>query len=239
MKQNIYDDATFFAKYLDYRKSSKCLNSALEQPYLHRLLPELKGKRILDIGSGMGVFSRYAIEQGASFVLGLDISSRMCLQATTLLKGLENVRIINSAIEDFNWEGEPFDLIVSSLALHYVTRLEETIKKTASWLRTDGYYVVSVNHPFYTASLPETNTNAPTNEGNYWRRGTRVQHLLGTEVVKYHETLEGYFQCFQSAGLQITSIKDLSPFQIGLDSWEGDEGLTQRPVFMLIKARKN
>src|SRR5437763_796782 len=131
MKQNIYDDKKFFVDYLNYRRSSKSLNSALEQPYLHSLLPDLKGKRILDLGSGMGFFCQYALERGAEYVLGVDISSQMCSFAATLLQDLPKVRIVNSAIEDFYWDGDSFDLIVSSLALHYIESLSDIIKRTS------------------------------------------------------------------------------------------------------------
>jgi SAM-dependent methyltransferase len=238
MKQNIYDDPEFFAKYVNYRKSPNCLNSALEQPYLHNLLPSLNGKRILDIGSGMGLFCKYALEKGASFVAGVDISSRMCAEAESLLKGFENVLIINSSIEDFNWEEAPFDLIVSSLALHYVKNVGETVKRTSAWLKKSEYYIASMNHPVYTATLSQTNGNGSLDIKDYWSKGARVQTFLGTKIVKYHETLEGYFQIFSDAGLQINTIKDLSPYEIGIDVWEGDEGLARRPIFMLIKAQK-
>lgn len=239
MKQNIYDNANFFAKYLNYRKSPKCLNSVLEQPYLHKLLPPINGKKILDIGSGMGLFCKYAVEQGASFVLGIDISNRMCAKAQNLLKETKNVKIIHSAVEDFDWEGKPFDLIESSLTLHYVKNLSETVNRTSAWLKKGGYYIVSVNHPVYTATLSQNNGNGSLDIKDYWSKGARIQSFLGTKIVKYHETLEGYFQIFSNAGLQINTIKDLSPYEIGIDEWEGDEGLARRPIFMLIKAQKN
>lgn len=238
MKQNIYDNADFFERYLHYRESSKCLNSALEQPYLKDLLPDPRGKRILDIGSGMGLFSEYAARLGAASIVGIDISNRMCDHAKARLQDFQNISIHNSAVEDFEWNGDPFDLIVSSLALHYVVDLAATIQKTAQWLREGGYYIISVNHPFYTAGLIESNGDGLADSGNYWHRGPRIQTFLGTKIIKYHETLENYWQAFNTAGLQIITIKDLSPFSIGVESWEGDEGLAQRPIFMLIKAQK-
>jgi hypothetical protein len=130
-------------------------------------------------------------------------------------------------------------LIVSSLALHYVENLSSVVRKTTSWLKRGGRYIASVNHPIFTAQLPGRNGRTALDADNYWKRGPRTQILLGTEIIKYHETIEGYFDVFQKAGLKIDEINDLSPFNIGVESWEGDEELTRRPIFMLIAASKN
>lgn len=239
MKQNIYDNPDFFERYLRYRDSPKCLNSALEQPYLKKHLPDLNGKRILDIGSGMGLFAEYAAHQGAASIVGIDISTLMCNHATARLADFRQITILNSAVEDFNWNGEPFDVVVSSLTLHYVKDFAAAIQKTARWVRKGGYLFVSVNHPFYTAGLPDSNGNGTGNAGSYWHRGPRTQIFLETKITKYHETLENYWQAFSAANLQIQTIKDLSPYDLGVESWEGDDGLADRPVFMLIKGQKN
>jgi 2-polyprenyl-3-methyl-5-hydroxy-6-metoxy-1,4-benzoquinol methylase len=238
MKQNIYDDADFFAKYQEYRKSERCLNSVLEQPYLRSALPELSNLRILDIGSGMGNFAKYAIDQRASFVAGVDISKRMCDLAETNLDEGQNVNIFNAAIEDFEWKGLPFDLIVSSLALHYVEDLQTVVTRASSWLAAGSAFVITVNHPLYTATLRPPNDAGSPEPIVYWNEGPRVQDLLNSHVLKYHRTLESYFQTFVNAGLYIDKLVDVSPFHIELDSWEGDEGLTNRPIFMLMSARK-
>jgi cyclopropane fatty-acyl-phospholipid synthase-like methyltransferase len=45
------------------------------------MLPDLKGKRVLDLGCGFGWHCRYAVEQGAKSVIGIDISERMLNEA--------------------------------------------------------------------------------------------------------------------------------------------------------------
>jgi SAM-dependent methyltransferase len=239
MKQNIFDDERFFSAYAEYRQSPNCINSIIEQPALRRLLPDLKGTRVLDIGCGAGAFCQYALEQGAAFVLGLDISRRMCAQAESTIGGAPNVKIINQAIEDFDWQGGTFDVIVSSLTLHYVEPLAEVLKKSASWLHSNGVYLFSVNHPFYTAVLgSEPTSDTCFNIQNYWNEGLRKHTWFVEGVVKYHRTLETYTRLLYSVGLRLTSLYELSPQTAGVNEWRGDPELAERPLFILFTSEK-
>ena len=53
------------------------LSVAGEWGQLGALIPTLKGKRVLDLGCGYGWHCRYAAEQGAVRVLGIDASQKM------------------------------------------------------------------------------------------------------------------------------------------------------------------
>ncbi|WP_268638794.1 class I SAM-dependent methyltransferase [Lysinibacillus xylanilyticus] len=81
MKQNIYDNNTFFEKYQEIRAREYNYNNLLEQPNFFTLIPPLKYKVVLDIGCGMGDFAAYCISQGAKHVTGIDISSNMVANA--------------------------------------------------------------------------------------------------------------------------------------------------------------
>jgi SAM-dependent methyltransferase len=240
MKQNIFDNEQFFAAYLKYRDSPMCINSVIEQPALRGLLPNLAKARILDIGCGTGGFCEYALEQGAGFVLGLDISRRMSARAESTLGRNPNVKVVNQAIEDFNWQGEQFDLITSSLTLHYVEPLADVLKRSASWLRDSGTLLISVNHPLYTANLGAASVGAETCLiRNYWNEGIRKHSWFVEGVIKYHRTLQTYTQLINSAGLHLTGLYEPSPQSTGATQWEGDPGLEERPIFIIFKAEKS
>ncbi len=66
--QNIYDDASFFEGYRTLRQGDTGLNGALESPAMKRLLPNLAGLHVLDLGCGFGDFARYARAHGAASV---------------------------------------------------------------------------------------------------------------------------------------------------------------------------
>ena len=55
MKENKYDDSVFFEKYSHMPRSEQGLSAAGEWPALKALLPELAGKRVLDVDRRDGV----------------------------------------------------------------------------------------------------------------------------------------------------------------------------------------
>lgn len=58
-------------------RSVKGLEGAGEWHVFKSLLPDLRNKRVLDLGCGFGWHCRYAREQQASSVIGVDISEKM------------------------------------------------------------------------------------------------------------------------------------------------------------------
>jgi 2-polyprenyl-3-methyl-5-hydroxy-6-metoxy-1,4-benzoquinol methylase len=60
-----YDDPVFFSRYRQMRLQRSGLNENLEQPALARLLPQVTGADVLDIGCGDGTLARILADQGA------------------------------------------------------------------------------------------------------------------------------------------------------------------------------
>ena len=73
MKENKYDQETFFQKYSEMLRSQKGLAGAGEWAELQKLLPDFSGRRVLDLGCGYGWHCKYAQEYGAASVLGTDL----------------------------------------------------------------------------------------------------------------------------------------------------------------------
>lgn len=69
MSQNIYDNQTFFDGYAQLSRSVQGLDGAPEWPTIRSILPDLQGKKVVNLGCGYGWFCRSAREQGAAQVL--------------------------------------------------------------------------------------------------------------------------------------------------------------------------
>lgn len=54
MQQNIYDNNEFFENYKNTRLSDNSFNELLEQPAMRKLIPDVQGKSVLDLGCGFG-----------------------------------------------------------------------------------------------------------------------------------------------------------------------------------------
>lgn len=149
--QNIYDNPIFFESYKKLRKNDLGFNNLIKQPIIRSLLPALNGKVVMDIGYGFGDFCRYAAAQGASKIKGIDPSQNMIDEAkkNTLEKNIEYECI---PVELYYSEENQFDIIVSSVAFHYVKDLSTIVNKIYSWLKPDCELVLSVEHPICSAN---------------------------------------------------------------------------------------
>ena len=127
-KENKYDDDIFFQKYSQMSRSQQGLAGAGEWETLRKLLPDFKDKRVLDLGCGYGWHCIYAMEHGASSVVGVDISHKM-LEVAKEKTHFPQVEYKCCAIEDVEFPEESFDVILSSLAFHYVADYEILVKK--------------------------------------------------------------------------------------------------------------
>ena len=79
--QNIYDDPDFLAGYATLDRQVRGLDGAAEWPALRSMLPDLSGRRVVDLGCGFGWFSRLADREGAVSVVGFDASTKMLERA--------------------------------------------------------------------------------------------------------------------------------------------------------------
>ena len=74
-KESEFDNETFFEEYAKMARSVDGLEAAGEWHQLRPLFPALEGKTVLDLGCGYGWHCRYAAEQGAKAVLGIDLEN--------------------------------------------------------------------------------------------------------------------------------------------------------------------
>jgi 2-polyprenyl-3-methyl-5-hydroxy-6-metoxy-1,4-benzoquinol methylase len=124
MKQNKYDDPNFFERYSAMSRSVEGLSAAGEWYVLREMLPDLRDKRVLDLGCGFGWHYRYAREQQARHVVGVDLSENMLTRAQEMTNDAP-IEYRQMAIEDMEFAPESFDVVLSSLAFHYNERIME------------------------------------------------------------------------------------------------------------------
>lgn len=150
MKENKYDDKHFFEQYSQMPRSKEGLQAAGEWHEFKKLLPDFHQKVVLDLGCGFGWHCIYAAEQGAKKVVGVDLSARMLTEAKHKTTS-PIVHYERRAMEDIDIEPETYDIVLSSLALHYVASFNDICQKVNTNLITGGSFVFSVEHPIFTA----------------------------------------------------------------------------------------
>jgi 2-polyprenyl-3-methyl-5-hydroxy-6-metoxy-1,4-benzoquinol methylase len=244
LKQNIYDNHTFFKEYSSLRDSGVTYNDFVEQPAIKSEISNLNGKIILDLGCGTGQFAKFCIENGASRVLGIDISRNMIDQANKENKH-EKIDYICISIEDLELQNQKFDIIISSLAVHYIEDYSTLIKKVSGLLKKNGEFIFSTEHPIVTARK-EMNNWFKDNEGNrlhwafdnYQEEGKREQHWYIDGVIKYHRTISTLINTLINNGLVLEKIIEPQSIPTGLEQMPKLINEKRRPSFIVIKSRK-
>lgn len=242
MKENKYDDEVFFNKYKEMSRSVQGLEGAGEWSQLKRLLPDFEGKRVLDLGCGYGWHCMYAMEHGAASVIGVDISEKMLAVAEEKSKAY-TIDYRCSAMEDLQFPDASFDVVISSLAFHYVKDFRQLAASISKWLVCGGQFVFSVEHPVFTSY--GTQDWYYDEHGNilhfpvdkYYYEGKREAVFLGEKVVKYHRTLTTYLDTLLSNGFELQHIIEPQPPKHMLDI-EGMRDEMRRPMMLLVSALK-
>ncbi len=242
--QNIYDDTAFFAGYSALRREDTGLNAALEVPALRRLLPpSLEGLRVLDLGCGFGHFARFARSQGAREVVAVDVSARM-LTAAREATDDPAIRYVHAPVEAFEPDPAGFDLVVSSLVLHYVEGYGAIVRRVFRALRPGGRFVLSVEHPVCTALgtfewVPSADhPDARWTLGRYRDEGLRHTKWFVDDVIKYHRTVETYVNTLLDAGFALRRLEEPEPTPEALAQRPELELHRRRPPFLMLAADK-
>jgi len=237
MAQNIYDQPAFFEGYSNLPRSVQGLAGAAEWGSVRALLPDLAGKRIVDLGCGFGWFSRHAAAQGAASVLGLDLSENMIVRARA-----ETVSpAVRYAIADLDQLDLPeggFDFAYSSLAFHYVADFDRLVRSIHAALLPGSSFVFTIEHPIYMApSKPEW---AEVGGATVWPvdgylvEGSRTTDWLAKGVVKYHRTLGTTLNALIGAGFVIRHVEEWRPSAAQLAEHPEWQVELNRPMFLLI-----
>jgi ubiquinone/menaquinone biosynthesis C-methylase UbiE len=240
MTQNIYDDDEFFAGYSRLPRSVGGLDEAPEWPALRALMPDLHGRKVLDLGCGFGWFCRWARENGAAHVLGIDVSEKMLAQASATTPDTE-ITYSRADMERLELPAASFGLVYSSLVLHYIAKLDGLLSQVRRSLVQGGSLIFSVEHPIYTAPadpnwLVDVTGRKVWPVDHYLDEGPRSTDWLAKGVIKQHRTVATYLNLLLRSGFALLHVEEWGPTeeQIALRPQFADE--RQRPPFLLVAA---
>ncbi|WP_324752573.1 class I SAM-dependent methyltransferase [Roseovarius sp. Pro17] len=242
MAQNIYDNPDFFAGYSQLPRQVEGLDGAPEWPAIRALLPELTGRRLADLGCGFGWATRWFRDQGASSVLGLDLSQNMIERARTDTEdaGIE-YRIAD--LETLELPEAAFDLVYSALTFHYVRDFERLIRMIHAALAPGGDLVFTIEHPIFMAAahprwtLDEDGRKTwPVN--GYSIEGERRTDWFAKGVLKHHRTLATTINTLIGAGFELHWMEEFAPMPEQIAEIPELSEELERPMMLLVSAQK-
>ena len=114
------------------------------------LFPVLKDKKVLDIGCGSGHSLKWCGDKGAEELWGLDLSTKQIENAAKFLSDNHYKPYLFNAPMEQN-PGIPenyFDIVYSIYAIGWTMDLQKTFNLISSYLKQDGVFIFSWDHPF-------------------------------------------------------------------------------------------
>lgn len=235
-RQNPYDEVAFFDQYQKMRATGSGYNEILEHPALCALLPGVTSHEILDLGCGDGSLSRLLIAAGAARVTAIDPSDRMLALARDRTSE-SRIQYRRAFADDLVLPDRSLDLVVSSLALHYVADLPSLLRRIAGWLRPGGLFAASMEHPAVTAA-PNNQSANHFGLAAYAEEGSRSTRWFAHTVIKYHRTVSSIVMGVIDAGLTLEHLGEPAPSPFTVAEHPHLAIHRQRPPLLLIRARK-
>lgn len=122
--------------------------SAAVAELIRKRIPLNRSMRALEFGAGTGLTS-FLLQNDLGEITMMDSSSEMVRIMTEKTKGADakNLKPMFFDLEQKDWEGEKFDLIVTQMVLHHVDDTEGLIKKFQKMLSPNGHLAIADLYP--------------------------------------------------------------------------------------------
>lgn len=220
--------------YEQMENNNNLYNTQYERPAMMQLVPtELAGLQVLDAGCAAGWYTKQLADKGAR-VTAVDMSPKM-VGATQKRLG-ERVEVLRLDLEQpLPFKDEQYDLIVSSLTLHYLKDWQSVFAEFNRILKPGGSFLLSIHHPLTDLKL--------LNGAQYfsteliidkWEKAGKTY-----EVPFYRRSLSEVFTSLL-AHFTIESVTEPQPTalfkELAPDQYDR---LMKSPNFLILKVQKN
>jgi len=166
-------------------------------PETLKMLGDIKGKRLLDLGCGEGGYSRLFANKGAK-VVGIDFSENLINEALKQNQANEIEYYVRDACFLEGIEDEKFDLVVSAMCLMAIEDIESAINEAYRVLKLGGEFIVSILHPCFARIDYFT-------EGSYEEI---LSEYFGKPITFWHKTLSNTINCMIKAGFNLKLLDE-------------------------------
>lgn len=119
---------------------------ALEEPVMRRVMGDVQGRLVLDVGCGTGRHTRWLVAKGA-LVTAMDFSAGMLAQAQRK-PGMEAVQFIAHDLhQPWPVADSSFDAVISGLVLEHMQHLTPFFAELRRVVKPGGTVALSTLHP--------------------------------------------------------------------------------------------
>ncbi len=223
----------------------------LIDPTFLRVVGEVRGQRLLDLGCGNGYLSRRFARAGAD-VVGVDASAPVIARAKAReAKNPLGIRYLASdATQRIPLESETFDIVASNMVLMDMEDAEGAIREAARVLRSGGRFVASLSHPCFDQGPSSTwIMERFFRTTRVWRKIGRYRHPFADEMpwgiedrtvttIGYHRPLSWYARVLREAGFLIRSLEEPEPTKEFIEGSPQGPFVVEIPLHLVIEAVK-
>ncbi|MGC2191038.1 MAG: class I SAM-dependent methyltransferase [Candidatus Dormiibacterota bacterium] len=212
---------------------TNAFNAYYERPATIRLLGDVEGKRVLDVGCGPGALTSWLIEQGAT-VTAIDVSQRMVDIARARVG--ERAKVLRADLARplrFLKDGS-IDVVVASLVLHYLRDWDLVFREFRRVLDVEGVAVFSTHHPAMDWQLHRPDDYFAIDRiTETWSKGGR-----DFPVTFWRRPLQAMTLAIAQSGFVIESLSEPEPAaELSQRDPAADRLLRTEPAFLFFRIR--
>lgn len=104
---------------------------------------DFKGKRVLDVGCGMGRLSYWPLKWGAESTVSFDCDKLSVAAARETLKEFKNAEVLLESAFEMKWK-EEFDIAFSIGVIHHLEHPKLAVKNMVKALKPGGTFLIWV-----------------------------------------------------------------------------------------------
>lgn len=236
--------------YFEKRQNTKNFdyNKHIEIPAMLKMVGQVRNKVILDMGCGFGDHADYLIKKGAKKVTGFDLSKKLIDIATN--RKINNTEFyVGDMSKRLKHKDNSFDIVISSLAVHYIKDLKKLFNEIKRVLKRNGCFIFSTQHPIFNTINTSEKKLVGIEKiggkekilGNYFDESLR-KYNMGSDIGFLHlhpYTTETIIKAILSNDLVLIDYVDAKPVKISkkIDLKKYIKTSTL-PTFVVYKVKK-
>lgn len=213
-------------------------NEFNEVPATLSLLKNIRGKKVLDLGCGTGIYTKILKRKGAN-VQGIDISPKMIEIAKQYVKDVDFK--VGSAYK-LPYKTGTFDIVLASLVVHYFGNLGQAFREVRRVLKKNGVFIFSSDNPVTAATHRMRGRPRKYRVfGNYFKEGKFYKRWprIGIRIVYQHFTFQTLIRTIVRNGFTIEDFVDTKTVKEAAKYDRSMYAFTSKvPWFSVWKVRK-
>lgn len=204
----------------------------------YKLLGNVEGKRVLELGCGAAQAAIAFARQGAT-AIGVDFSAAQLAHARRLAEedGVK-VELHHGDLADLAFmRADSVDLVFSAYAFGFVDDLTRVFRQAHRVLKTNGLFVFSLPHPVYNL-IDDESPEPLLIRRSYFDRAPIEYEWGGGHFVDYHHTLADLYMSLIRQSFRVDLILEPEPLASGPRSFQWKDAMRYVPRTLIVRSRK-